>query len=630
MNSDRIKRYALTGAVIWLAACGSIRLMAQTHAEKAEQIMNDESYLYGYGSGDDINSARKAALDELMSKISVSLTSTMNIQEEEVVKDGNLTATSNVQLVLNSYTHATLTNAESLVIEEGVPVKVLQYMKRSELAKIFEQRTDLLMDYVRTAERCEAARKIDDALKYNYWALCLLKSLQYPNEVRHEGQTLVSLLPQRISDILADLQVSIAGRDGSDVELYMTYKNEPVASVEYSYFDGRSWSPVYAAKDGVGMMDLHEDTDPSSVQLKYEYEYEGEAHINRDVESVIHIFRFAPFKHSQVPLVNNQKKKLQVDKSAAKLYRGTVLSSSKVSSSEPMKVSDDYEKTVSSVIDAVKTAGYEKTRESFTEDGWQMFDKLLHYGNAKLVPVDNTYAFYGLQDQIVCRSIPMQFAFANNTRKFIEPVTLTFNQDKQIDCVSFGLGEEANKDIFNQGYGQWSEEAKMIIATFLENYKTAFALKRLDYIESIFDEDALIITGHVIKKLENNSMMSENTSMTIDDSNELVKYTKRDKKDYIRHLKRCFASNEFINIKFTNNDIVKMGVGGELYGIQIHQDYYSSTYGDTGYLFLLVDLNDPKQPIIKVRTWQPNRDPNVNSRLPKDHPDYGIVGPGNF
>ena len=63
----------------------------------------------------------------------------------------------------------------------------------------------------------------------------------------------------------------------------------------------------------------------------------------------------------------------------------------------------------------------------------------------------------------------------------------------------------------------------------------------------------------------------------------------------------------------------KMNGGGELYAIQIAQDYYSSSYGDKGYLFLMVDINDPENPIIKVCTWQPDKDPN-----------FGLYGPGDF
>ena len=87
----------------------------------------------------------------------------------------------------------------------------------------------------------------------------------------------------------------------------------------------------------------------------------------------------------------------------------------------------------------------------------------------------------------------------------------------------------------------------------------------------------------------------------------------------MKNLSRCFGANEFINIRFANNDVVKLGKGGETYGIQIAQDYYSSTYGDKGYLFLEVDVNNPEQPIIKVRTWQPEKDPN-----------FGLYSPGDF
>lgn len=68
-----------------------------------------------------------------------------------------------------------------------------------------------------------------------------------------------------------------------------------------------------------------------------------------------------------------------------------------------------------------------------------------------------------------------------------------------------------------------------------------------------------------------------------------------------------------------NWDVVKLAKGGELYSIQIEQDYYSTTYGDHGYLFLMVDLNDAEHPLIKVRTWQPEKDPN-----------FGLYGPGDF
>jgi hypothetical protein len=185
----------------------------------------------------------------------------------------------------------------------------------------------------------------------------------------------------------------------------------------------------------------------------------------------------------------------------------------------------------------------------------------------------------------------------------VEDVTFTFNADKKIDCLAFGLDKNSTDDILK--HDMWSEYARTVLAEFLENYKTAYALKRLDYIRSIFDDNAVIITGKVTTRMTG----TDNANVSLM-NNKYVQFTRQNKEQYLRNLERCFDSNEYINIRFANNDIVKAGVGGEVYGIQIKQDYYSTNYGDTGYLFLMVDLNDPKKPIIKVRSWQPERDPN--------------------
>ena len=139
---------------------------------------------------------------------------------------------------------------------------------------------------------------------------------------------------------------------------------------------------------------------------------------------------------------------------------------------------------------------------------------------------------------------------------------------------------------------------------FLENYKTAFALERLEYIRTIFDDNAVIIVGKLATVAS--SVVPEYQTQY---NNKVVIRTRYTKEQYLKNLERCFNSNEFVNIRFANNDVIKAGKGGEIYGIQIKQDYYSTNYGDTGYLFLLVDINDPKAPMIKVRTWQPEPDP---------------------
>lgn len=610
--------------VVLISVAAVLPAWGQTAQERAARIMADPSYVFGEGWGKTNAEADNQALANLVSKVSVSLNSAFSINEKEMNSNGGLDAKSMVSSVVSTYSRATLTNTSSLLLENEPKAHVLRFITKTELTKIFDQRKDKVLDYIRSANRSEQEGKIDNALRYYYWALILLKSLQYPNTVTYDdsqGRHLLSTwIPQQLDNIFDNLNVSLAAKQDNTASLYVTYKGRPITSVDYTYFDGLQWSNIYSAKDGMGVVDLRPGADTNNIPIKFEYEYTGQTHIDGDMEGVMPVFNTVTFRKAQKNIGAEGKagkgtswKQLQNEvKSETALNMTTI------------KDANPYSQIMAVVIKAIKTRHFDEVTSLFTPDGWTMFSKLLKYGRARLIG-NPQFAFYPMgENNVVCRSIPMSFSFVNNKRTFVEDVTFTFNSDRKIEAVAFGLGKEANDDIFNKGVGRWPGQSKMIIANFLENYKTAFALKRLDYIKSIFSDNAVIITGHVVKEtaphLENAKYLE----------NEYIRYNRQTKDQYLKNLQRCFNSNEFINIRFTDNDVVKMGTGGELYGIQIHQDYYSSTYGDTGYLFLLVDINNPKQPVIFVRTWQPNRDPNINNRLPKDDRDYGIFGPGNF
>ncbi len=144
---------------------------------------------------------------------------------------------------------------------------------------------------------------------------------------------------------------------------------------------------------------------------------------------------------------------------------------------------------------------------------------------------------------------------------------------------------------------KYSETTKLALINFMENYKTAFAMKRLDYINSIFADDAVIIVGRVLHKTN----MVDLGQKRINDE---IEYARFSKGEYLARLARQFESKEWINLKFSNTKFRK-SAQGEIYSIQLLQDYSSDNYGDHGYLFLLIDCSNPDQPKIKVRTWQP-------------------------
>lgn len=575
---------------------------------------NTQTYLFGEGWGATVEEADQQALAALISKISVVVSSDFSITEDERTANGVLDASSYTNSKLQTYSTATLTNTERIVIDNNADqVHIGRYIKRSELSRIFEGRIRTIKEYIRLGKIAEEAYKIDDALRNYYWAYSLLKSVQQPSNVTYSdeatGERIYPLtwLPQQITNILKDLDVKVIGNDGTNVDLMFYYKKQPVSTLDFTYFDGRNWSNICSAKDGRGTMEFEKGMVPDNVQINYEYAYRGQAHINQEMQSVLNVVKGQAIRSARV--------NLQIGKSTKE--NDKILSISKSSKNESILcVADNaiYRNILNKVLNSIKTHNYTDIQYLFTVDGWDMFSRLIRYGNARVLNAQNC-AFSQMRDNVIARSIQMAFSFKHGLRKdFVEDIVFTFNKDEKIDCIAFGLDRKAKQDIMKRG--AWTPLARQTIMQFLENYKTAYALKRIDYLRTIFDDDAVIIVGHVAERMVANSRGKD--MPTSIHTQKYIKRTQYIKEQYMKNLEACFKSNEFVNIRFANNDVRK-AKNGEEYGIQIKQDYYSTNYGDQGYLYLQVDLDDPQKPIIKVRTWQPEPDPEI-----------GLFGLGNW
>ena len=594
-------------------------------AQSVEDIKASEEYLTGEGWGESLKAADNAALQALISKISVSVESQFENIEEEITDQVSVDSRSACRSVVNTYSQATLQNTQRIVIENEPDAHVFRYVKRSEVDKIFESRRLKVLDMVASAARAVEKGKVDDALRYYYWAYCLLQSIPSANAVTDaDGHVLTHWIPEQMNEVFGGVKAYKVSEENGVAEIRVLFKEQPVTSMDYTYFDGMDWSSLYGAKDGRGFVELRPGMTTENLKIKCEYEYSGEAHIDKEISTVVNVMKGKVFRNAYVMVTGEtpsnspsmgrtQTSRNQLAQQTPPLFiEGVAQSDGGVPSearsqsitllAEPE--SAPYRSSIEQVIAAIKSGNYATAEECFTEDGKEMYRRLISYGNARVMG-EPTYSFYTMgESEVTCRSVPMSFSFRNNGRKFVEDVTFTFNEEGKIDYLAFALDEKSTTDILH--HAMWSEYARKILAEFLENYKTAYALKRLDYIRSIFDDNAVIITGKVVTRQANAQGEVGGEYL----NNKYVQYTRQNKEQYMRNLERCFASNEYINIRFANNDIVKAGIGGEVYGIQIKQDYYSTNYGDTGYLFLMVDLNDPKKPIIKVRSWQPERDPN--------------------
>ncbi len=578
-----------------------------------DEIKQSPLYLYGEGWGASDAEADKHALADLISKISVNVSSTFTVTEDELQQNGQTNSESYARSKVETYSQATLTNTGKIVIAHEPDAHIGRYILRSEIAKIFKSRENRIKEMIGLAKQGERLGKIDDALRYYYWAFCLLKTLQRPNETTYTDESgthiLINWIPNQMNAVFDNISIRPIKTENNVMEIAVEYKKRPVDSFDYTYFDGQNWSNIYSARDGRGVIELSPGAITDNIRIKCEYEYRNEAHIDNEIENVFNIVKGQAFRKSYITVSGAAVNATQPEQNAAV----PAIETSETNSIASAIDETPYRLIMDNVLNAIASKNYNAAEQYFTPNGADMFRKLINYGKARILDSANLQ-FSEIDGKTVCRNAAMSFSFRNGMRKsFVEDVVFTFNSDNKIDYIAFGLGDRAQNDILNKG--EWSLTARNAIMNFLENYKTAYALKRLDYIEQVFDDNAVIISGCVIRRPKGREL--ENSEQFI--SNQYVRYTRVNKDEYIDRLRRSFAGKEFINIRFSNNDVRKMSKGGELYCIQIKQDYYSSNYGDSGYLFLMVDLNRPDAPIIKVRTWQPQPDP-----------DFGLIGPEFF
>jgi len=588
-----MKRYLLLIISLTVAAA----LYAQSWSEiKAKKNI----YLSGEGRGESIEEADERALADLISQISIAVTKESKTAENETISTTGVTVSSDFSSVVKSYSSATLTNTERLIIQDEPEAIVGRYIRRSEIEKIFEGRRNKVKEYVALALESEKKTALDNSLRYLYWASILLNTLPNPNDAEYTTEDgnkhiLSSWIPAQMDNILDGIKVKMTKHEGNDVDLFFSYNGKPISSVDYSYFDGRDWSSIYSAKDGRGVLELMPGATTDNVKLRFEYRYVGQAKlIDKEVASALAVAKGQSRKKATYTITKSDNETSTAEEISYQVklpVLGEVLPTQK----------QVCKTTLDRVVSAIRSKNYQSVQSSFTPDGYEIFLKLMQYGNARVLE-QRELTYSKLDQQIIVRSVPMSFQFKNGAVKsFVEEVVFTMNPDGKIDNITFGLGDQATIDIMSQPL--WKEEARIMLVNFLEVYKTAFALKRLDYIESVFDDNAVIITGRVVMR-RNNSDADKYAQ------NRYVIRTQYTKAEYLNHLRASFASKEFINIRFAKT-YVKKSNGQEIYGIQLKQDYYSSNYGDSGYLYLQVDMTNPNEPIIKVRIWHDQIDPTV-------------------
>lgn len=211
---------------------------------------------------------------------------------------------------------------------------------------------------------------------------------------------------------------------------------------------------------------------------------------------------------------------------------------------------------------------------------------------------------------------------ATTTDDTYQEAVISFEPSGQISSFYFTIGTNLYSKVMKSKTEVTDVRRRMQILDYVEHFRTAYNQKDINFLEQVFSDDALIIVGKVVK--------TQPTDINNFVGQAKVEFVKRTKQEYLNNLKKTFAVNKFINVKFDEIKVVRHPnpEKKDFYGVTLHQLYSSSTYSDDGYLFLLWDFRDEDAPQIHVRTWQPKYTDNSKTQIAT--PEEEIFQLGDF
>ncbi|MCQ2132006.1 MAG: nuclear transport factor 2 family protein [Bacteroidaceae bacterium] len=185
--------------------------------------------------------------------------------------------------------------------------------------------------------------------------------------------------------------------------------------------------------------------------------------------------------------------------------------------------------------------------------------------------------------------------------------------DKQGNLTSFYLSISMNlyMNVVRDNKEITDLRRRQLILDYVEQFRTSYNQKDIDFLEAVFSDDALIITGKVIQRKTGDGIRLPDK----------IEYKKQSKQQYLTNLRAAFNRGKKIHVTFDEIEVMRHGINPDIYGVTLHQGWTQVGYHDDGYVFLLWDFRDESHPQIHVRTWQPdayNSDGKGTQRIPKD------------
>ncbi len=566
-----------------------------------EQIKNTDLYIYGRGENVNFREAEIEALANLSEQISVMISSSFVDDVKE--SNGNLNEYS--RSIVKTFSTAYLDNTEKKVIETDDGYIIYKYLLKTEKEKIFEIRKKKVYDYAKRGNSHLEEMNVGWAIRDFYWGLILLKSIPMYDSFKitdDEGSevSLKLYLQKKIELILTGISFELVKKQelSNAQSLYFEayFDDTVINDLSYTYFNGDDQIRGNIL-DGEGIVNIPKSyyaaTDRFRITIDYKYldlvETDGFDEEIKELIKIINGGKFSNLKYLRKETTPKDDKQQSISSKLVNFSDNTV-SKRKLNS------------IVSEIITSIKNKNYHSVQHHFSDIGFNQFLKMMNYGEVGVLEKDFQINYYNLGHRVQIRAVPIIVTLNDRRKKtLIDKLSFTY-EDGKVTWVNFALDDSYLDAAFKQAERAKDAKERLQCISFLEYYKTIFAMKDDVKIEQIFADSAAIFIGYVSDTEE----VSENLKDAIDlqiGSKTVVKRVS--KSDYITRLKdKVFKENDCVNIQFTDHEIIRRSSRRPIYAIQLHQLYYSTNYSDEGYLMLYIDFTQEGEPKIFFRYWQ--------------------------
>ncbi len=273
------------------------------YAEQTANIRTSKEYIWGEGTGENIEKAESAAMRDLVEKIYIAVSTSTQRKQLETDRE----YADSVKQVINTYSALQLTNLQKLQFQDKGKMQVFAYIDTTSLNRSFELSRQSVKDMVDLAKQSESEGRIGDALRWYYWAYLLthtyfgsldlaFESIPVSNAQYALGEKL-KMIGKEIK-VVAENGKRSAGTVVVPVEFF--YRDQPIQNLESTYYCGEGDDYCILQQSNKAYLTLLKEPTQhrSALPFNIEYVYLKEMCNHPEIEQLYEIFRGKTFELS--------------------------------------------------------------------------------------------------------------------------------------------------------------------------------------------------------------------------------------------------------------------------------------------------------------------------------------------